>query len=59
VREIHVKTKVNLINGKNNNGGLEVSHDRQVNANMRVVYNLLGDDTQEEAAYESNQAIAA
>lgn len=46
---------MNLINGKNNNGGTEVSHNRQVNANMRVVYNLLGDDTQEEANYAFRQ----
>ena len=38
---------MNLINGKNNNA--------QIRANMKVVHNLLGDDTQEEANYAFRQ----
>jgi hypothetical protein len=51
-REITVQTKVNLIIDNN----LE---NTQVQANMRTVYNLLGDDTQDEAKYSLDIAVAA
>ena len=51
MRDIHVKTKVNTRNDKNDQA--------QTRANMRVVHNLLGDDTQEEANYFSTSRVLA
>lgn len=50
-----IQTKVNLINGKNNDTVIGNNDNAQINANMRVVHNLLGDDTQEESKYSLSQ----
>jgi hypothetical protein len=51
VRDTHVKTKVNTRNDKNTIA--------QTRANMQVVHNLLGDDSQEEANYFSTSRVLA
>ena len=48
-----------VINGKNTNGVVSLEDNAQVKANMDFVYNLLGEDVQEEASYEAESLIAA
>ena len=50
---------MNKLNGNNTLSVVSEADNAQIEANMNFVYNLLGDDTQDEAAYAVELEIAA
>ena len=58
-RDNCIKLRWAILNGKNTNGVVSLEDNAQVQANMNFVYNLSGEDVQEEASYEAHSLIAA
>lgn len=50
---------MNQVIGNTNNSVVSLEDNAQIAANMSMVFNLLGDDTQEETSYEVELAMVA